>query len=213
MRNVVTTEEKVFGVGFHKTATSSLRAALSLLGYEVCGHIGVSRPDIADVALQLALARIPEYDAFQDNPWPLLYREIDERCPNAKFILTTRPSENWVESAVKHFGGHSTPMREWIYGEGDPQGNEDLYIRRYESHNREVRHYFDGRPEDFVELRITQGDGWEKLCSFLNKVRPKRPFPKKNSSSFRRIKEVYNLSPTWVQRVAEAGYSFLKRGW
>ena len=45
-----------------------------------------------------------------------------------------------------------------------------------EEHHRDVRSYFDGR-DDFIEFRITEGDGWEKLCPFLGVDIPEEPFP------------------------------------
>ncbi|MCS4086119.1 hypothetical protein GGQ10_000918 [Salinibacter ruber] len=194
-------KSKVFGVGFHKTGTSSLAAALRELGYSVCGHIGVSRPNIADVAEDLALEHLDRYDAFQDNPWPLLYRRMDCHCPGSKFILTTRPPKEWIRSVVMHFGGTTTPMREWIYGVGDPRGNEKIYIERYEQHNREVREYFRNRPNDLLELKITQGEGWKKICPFLNEEMPSIPFPHANRGSTR---EVRRAIPEWLKSVVSS---------
>jgi hypothetical protein len=192
---------KVFGIGFHKTATSSLAAALDRLGYTVCGHVGVSRPDIAEVVEKLALSQIDQYDAFQDNPWPLLFRELDNHCPGSKFILTTRPTEEWIRSVVRHFGGTSTPMREWIYGVGDPQGNEEIYVERYERHNREVKQYFSGRPDDFLELCITEGEGWKMLCPFLNCEVPSELFPHTNKGNVRTLRRLYQRGPSWLQEL------------
>lgn len=173
---------KVFGIGFHKTATKSLAMALHRLGYRVTGSNAVNDPDIARKALTMAYSLADEYDAFQDNPWPLLYRQMDARYPGSRFILTTRPVEKWIASVVRYFGERSTPMREWIYGagKGSPLGNEDLYVARYEAHNSDVRAYFRHRPADLLEMSITEGDGWEKLCPFLGKPMPTGPFPHEN---------------------------------
>jgi hypothetical protein len=94
----------VFCVGFHKTGTTSLQAALQILGYRVCGV----RLELAssllmgDVAATLRLT--DRYDAFRDNPWPALYRELDVRHPKSRFILTTRTEDAWLHSVVRHFG-------------------------------------------------------------------------------------------------------------
>ena len=83
---------------------------------------------------------------------------------------------------MKYFGEKTTPMRQWIYGEkfGSPVGNERIYIERYEQHNREVREYFKDRPDDLLVFRLTEGDGWKKLCTFLGEPVPGTPFPHKN---------------------------------
>ena len=121
---------KVFGIGIQKTGTSSIKRALRQLGYRVATALGVHDPHIARDVYDLAFGLLDRYDAFQDNPWAILYKELDEWCPGSKFILTVRPAEKWIQSVVHHFGGSSTPMREWIYRVGDPIGNEKIYIQR-----------------------------------------------------------------------------------
>lgn len=176
---------KVFCIGFHKTGTSSLQRALAALGYRVTGPNGIRDKDIAENALQLAHRVVPYYDAFQDNPWPVLYREMDKAYPGSKFILTTRDSEEWFSSQLSHFGEKSTPMREWIYGKGFPSGNAEAYIERYERHNHEVCEYFRGRSEDLLVMDLAIGDGWRKLCNFLGHEVPSQPFPHTNSAGMR----------------------------
>jgi len=177
---------KVFGIGFHKTGTSSLAEALRLLGYRVTGPNGTSEPEIATKALPMALGLAREYNGFQDNPWPILYREMDAAFPGSKFVLTLRPVEDWIKSCVSHFGKRSTPMRQWIYGVGSPFGNEAIYIARYERHTREVLDYFRSRPQDLLILKITEGHGWRELCSFLEHDIPDLPFPHRNAASERK---------------------------
>lgn len=173
---------KVFCVGFQKTGTTSMGAALEILGYRVTGGNWARDPEVSRVALQRALETAPLYDAFQDNPWPLLYKEMDKAFPGSKFIMTIRPPEQWLKSAVKGFGTGTSPVREWIYGEGagSPVGNERVWLDRYERHNREVLEYFANRPGDFMIMDLAAGDGWEKLCGFLGMPVPKVPFPHAN---------------------------------
>lgn len=171
---------KIFGIGFHRTGTSSLAAALNYLGFSVTGPNGVNNPNIKYEAEEMAFKLVETYDAFQDNPWPLLYKQLDHRYPGSKFILTLRSTASWINSVVNYFGTNTTPMREWIYGIGYPKGNEQIYINRYERHNREVLNYFNCRPDDFLVLDITAGEGWEKLCPFLGKTIPVVPFPHLN---------------------------------
>ena len=176
---------KVFGIGFHKTGTTSLGAALSTLGYRVCGAVGVNDPDIAKKAEALVDALALQYDAFQDNPWPLFYQRLDKRHPGSRFILTIRPAEAWIDSAVRHFGRQDTPMREYIYGVGHPLGNERVFLDRYRTHNEQVLAYFRNRPADLLVLDITHGEGWQALCDFLNMEQPSSPFPKLNTRDHR----------------------------
>ncbi len=190
---------KVFGIGFHKTGTTSLGVALEMLGYRVCGPIGKWEPEIATKVTDLAFSAAEEHDAFQDNPWPLLYRELDERYPGSKFILTIRPTADWMASVVNYFGTEETPMRRWIYGDGaaSPVGNEDVWATRYDAHNAEVRSYFADRPGDLLVMRLIEGEGWEELCPFLGHDVPPAEFPHRNkagrgpvAAAVRRLKRV-----------------------
>ncbi len=174
---------KIFGIGFHKTGTSSLGAALSILGYRVAGPFGATDPDIARKALPTALTLVEQFDAFQDNPWPIIYKELDERYPSSKFILTVRSTDEWIRSVVRHFGNETTPLRQWIYGVGSPLEQEDIYIKRYKAHNEEVLDYFRDRPKDLLVLEIADGSGWETLCPFLDRDIPSCDFPHANKSS------------------------------
>jgi hypothetical protein len=179
---------KIFCIGFHKTGTTTLKVALRKLGYRVTGSFGTKDPDIANKVHEMACAMVERFDAFEDNPWPVLYRELDERFPGSKFILTRRPADAWIRSQVKDFAITETPMRRWIYGEnaGCPEGNEDIYIARYERHNREVLEYFRDRPDDLLVMDIPADASWEKLCRFLGHEIPKKPFPHANKASLSR---------------------------
>lgn len=186
-------EEKIFCIGFHKTGTKSLAAALTYLGYRVTGPNWVTNPRIREQALSLALGLIPSYDAFQDNPWPVLYKELHEQFPNARFILTLRSGETWLRSVVRHFGENGSPMREWIYGSGRgfPKGNEARYLARFEEHNRDVIKHFQKRTSGrFLVLRIADGEGWESLCSFLEKPIPTIAFPHANRTAWPQKRQV-----------------------
>ena len=179
---------KVFCIGFHKTGTTTLEVALQKLGYRVTGSFGTKDPEIAGKVHELAYAMVDQYDAFEDNPWPILYKKLDERFPGSKFILTRRPAEAWIRSQVKDFASTETPMRRWIYGEnaGCPEGNEDIYIARYERHNREVLEYFNERPDDLLVFDLPGDAGWDKLCAFLGREVPNEPFPHANKASLSR---------------------------
>ena len=172
---------KIICVGFHKTGTTSIGSALEILGYSVVG----ARIDLADLCAKKkfnkVLSIMDYFDACQDNPWPLLYKELDHKYPGSRFILTLRPSEDWFQSALNHFGDRKTSMRKWIYGLPSVSGNKKIFIERIEQHNSEVKKWFVDRPNSLLELNITNGDGWEKLCPFLNKPIPSRLFPYLNN--------------------------------
>lgn len=172
---------KVFCIGFHKTGTTSMGKALKSLGYTVTGPNGTRDPNIARNVYAMAEGLVEKYDAFQDNPWPVLYRWCHERYPDARYILTVRDPELWYESQCRHFGNNRTPMREWIYGPGcgAPVHNKQRYLERFNTHNAEVAAYFQDL-DNLLVLDITRGDGWDKLCPFLGKQPPSDSFPHAN---------------------------------
>ncbi len=176
---------KVFCIGFHKTGTTSIAVALKRFGYRVTGPNGVDDPNIGSNVLDMAYSLVEQYDAFQDNPWPIIYKELDAKYHGSKFILLLRDSESWINSQVKHFGRSETPMRKWIYGVGCPKGNEDIYVKRFENHNNEVKRYFQNRPRDLLILDLAKGSGWEELCPFLGVDIPNTPFPHVNKAGAR----------------------------
>ena len=171
-------EQKVFCVGFHKTGTTSLDQALTHLGYTTTGPNWIDNPHIEEEALALADGLIHQFDAFIDNPWPVLYKHLDQ-TPASIFILTIRDPESWIKSVVNHFGSTNTQMRQWIYGFGYPVGNEDVYLKRFIQHNQEVLDHFGDR---ILVLDLFNGDGWDKLCAHLGKEVPKIPFPHLNKA-------------------------------
>lgn len=169
--------DKVFGIGLHRTGTTSLGLALQQLGYRTHAHTDVySREEAKRRARELC----EEYDALEDVPWPVLYQWLDEKYPNSKFILTVRPEGEWIDSVCRKFGGRTIEAHAWIYdGVADPLKDRERYLKKYRQHNRDVLNYFgDRRGDDLLVMDITKGDGWEKLCPFLGKPIPWLPFPR-----------------------------------
>ena len=178
---------KVFVIGFHKTGTSSMGKALQILGYKVCGALKEgfafeqSDKKPKDYILEKATPLLQKYEAFQDTPWFIFYKELYEMYPDAYFILTTRNPQKWLGSLQKHFGNKFWPYHEWIYGTLDSISKADIYLEKYNNHNEAVRLFFADKP-NFVEFRIEK-DGWDKLAGFLEQKNPKTPFPHANSAA------------------------------
>lgn len=178
---------KVFCVGMQRTGTTSLGAAMELLGYRVCGAVGGWLPEIARRAPALASELVPRYDAFQDNPWPLLFRELDGGWPDARFVLTIRDSERWCRSMRRYFTGRQAPIEEWIYGPGGVPAMTDAGLGAvFARHNTAVRAHFARRADKLLVLNLDAGGlGWERLCSFLGLAVPNEEFPRLNDQAMR----------------------------
>ncbi len=181
--------DKVFCIGFQKTGTTSIAVALEILGFKVapelwrCIDANDYEPPLT-YALILAMAheQVPQYSAFADNPWPLLWRELDESYSDAKFILMTRSEQAWYKSLRRMFRYYRSPLQDFIYGGTYPEDDETGYLRRFRQHNTEVLEHFKAKPHQLLELSMDKGPGWEPLCAFLGQRIPDEPFPHKNTA-------------------------------
>jgi hypothetical protein len=181
---------KIFGIGWAKTGTTTLGRCLELLGYS---HIGqrldlVPRLETGDLATIVAVAA--EADAFEDWPWPLVFRELDAAFPESRFVLTTRAPDRWIRSylnMLRHpafVSDDLTHVRRVLYGLPFPDVTADQLVDRYRRHNADVIDYFRGRPHDLIVVDWESGDGWQELCRFLGRDRPDLPFPQENVGNY-----------------------------
>jgi sulfotransferase family protein len=183
------TESKVFGIGWAKTGTTTLGSCLEILGYR---HQGQNLDLVNDVSagnFDRIFSVVDRFDVFEDWPWILIYRELDRRYPNSKFILTVRDTDRWWRSYQNHVatrGARSDigEIRKIIYGFADGLQHQQAYIERYRHHNAEVLDYFADRPNDLLVLNWEDGDGWPKLCRFLGKSVPVQALPHANAGSY-----------------------------
>jgi hypothetical protein len=181
---------KVFCIGFQKTGTTSLNAALSLLGYRVASVFGrdLSLAELRASYVERGMALARAHDAVEDMPWPLMFRELDAAFPGSKFVLTRRETDKWLASIRDHFGAYPDVMQQLTYGAdaAAPVGHEGRYRAVYDAHNAAVADYFRDRPDDLLTIDLSAGDGWEALCPFIGEPAPEAPFPRVNSKGQRR---------------------------
>jgi len=212
---------KVIGAGFGRTGTLSLAAALEELGFDRCYHM---REVLAHLkhAPRWSAARRQEpldwdalftgYQAAVDWPPCAFYRELMDRYPDAKVILTVRDAERWYESArqtIWHVRNAFLPaawllppMRRftrmlddvvWI---GTFQGrfaDKDYALAVFARHIEEVCRTVP--PDRLLVYEVSQG--WEPLCRFLGVPAPAdRPFPHLNDSAefHRRLRTVASFA-------------------
>ena len=179
---------KIFGIGFYKTGTTTLYDALRILGYHtVNGDKLGSYPGADDGATLIKQIdagdyRLPTFDmfeAFTDNPYFTIWREIYALYPDAKYILTVREEQRWIDSCVKFFRHRRMrPMREWMFGPhanpaSSPQARQ-AWLDAYRAHNDAVREFFATRGQQYLELDPTR-EG--KLGSPLRVPRRADPRP------------------------------------
>ena len=141
-----------------------------MFGYTVVGcHNSKTKNLTKNYLIEECKKKAMEGDAFRDNPWSLLYKEMDVLFPNSKFILTLRDPQKWIVSATNYFKGWTEPMRAYTYGEThqDPVKNRDHWLKVYHNHTKEVKDYFKNRKNDLLVFNI-ETDELKKICKFLN---------------------------------------------
>ncbi len=170
----------MFAVGLNKTGTTSLHAALSVLGYRSCHW--VSEQFSAETSALIDAGGPLPFEAYTDVASIVeRYEELDRRFPSAAFILTVRDLDDWLASRARHVAlnrGQNAVSADHPYGWVDV----DPVLWRTERlmHHEAVLRYFKDRPEKLLVLDICGGDGWAVLCRFLNCPAPSEPFPHVN---------------------------------
>lgn len=195
MSSASTGAGKVFCIGFYKTGTTTLYEALKVLGYRaINGDKPGSYPGADDGATLIRRIdagdfRLPTFDlfdAFTDNPYFTIWRQIHGLFPEAKYIFTVRDEQRWIESCVRFYANRRIrPMRVWMFGEhADPARSTEsrqAWLDAYRAHNAAVREHFAGSPPGrFLELDPVRNPRWDELCGFLGQPVPDVPWPHAN---------------------------------
>jgi hypothetical protein len=178
---------KVVGIGLPKTGTTTLGFCFRRLGFK-------HRTYDMDLALQVkrnqlepVLEEATKFESFEDWPWFAVYRELDQRFPNSKFILTLRKDTDTYVASLKRHHEREGIRREgfvkphwWneVHGVEPTAWDYEKSAQRYQMHHREVLDYFGNRiSKDLLVVCWEHGDGWAELGRFLNKRVPEEPFP------------------------------------
>lgn len=179
---------RIFGIGMHKTATTSLSRALEILGFDSAHYISARwARTIVDEMREKGVSRTLEgYYCVSDMPIGLYFRELDRLYPGSKFILTVRDDETWLRSVEAHWAryyvsdwnrdGGSHFIHRAIYGQQD--FDPWVFLDRKREHEAAVREWFAWHPEDLLEIDVSAGMTWGPLCEFLDVPEPGVPYPR-----------------------------------
>ena len=181
-----TKPHKVFCIGFMKTGTTTLNRALSILGYRVSHNSWKWLKMICKNDWKGIQEKMDAWDAVEDNPIPLIYKELDALYPGSKFILTEREPEKWYNSVSYHVGDLSSPMHEWLFGRGKglPRNDKKHALNVFVKHRENVIEYFKDRPDDLLIIDITKIENWDTICTFLGEEIPEAVFPHANRTAY-----------------------------
>jgi hypothetical protein len=184
---------KIFCVGLSKTGTTSLTVALRTLGYDAVHWYATKYAfRYCDTGIDIDWSLFDSHDAFADTPIARIYPQLDARYPDARFILTLRDVDAWLNSFADQFnGGGLDPFSARLHSDlyGTDRFDADACRRAFHAHSEQVRTHFAGRPESLLELDLGAGDGWAPLCEFLGRAEPATPFPHRFTKRERRASE------------------------
>lgn len=182
---------RLFNIGLPKTGTSSLQKAFEILKIK-----SLHNPLAFRAQAFFGIFDFQSNDQWQaiTNFGEHFYPQLDNAYPNSKFILTVRNEEKWLNSwerqisrspgwepikicknhiieKTKNFDKNTFEMsnalvRISIFGSCVFNKEQLIYIFRL--HKKNVCEYFKDRPQDLLIMDIDNGDGWDKLCGFLN---------------------------------------------
>lgn len=193
---------EIIGPGFGRTGTSSLRTALEHLGFGPCHHMFEVRDNPEQLPGWQAAAAggtvdfdalFAGYRAQVDWPGARYWEELSGFYPSAKVILTVRDPEEWFNSisativpflAAPHdipYVAELAEMAKRLINEqvfDGRMGHRDHAIRVFNAHVARVK-------ETIPKKRLLVYDvseGWDPLCTFLDREVPTVTFPHLNSS-------------------------------
>ncbi|KAI9492807.1 P-loop containing nucleoside triphosphate hydrolase protein [Zychaea mexicana] len=172
---------KVICAGFGRTGTDSLRLALNHLGYNthhmyvMMNNEGEQDPEAFEDAY-----RHPEREVDWDKlyagfsaaaDWPTIafIEPLMKKYPDAKVILTVRDPEDCLINTVVLDGAFADPKQFLDKG---------AMKAKFLAHNKRIQETI---PADSL-LVMQVGEGWNRLCQFLNKPVPDIPYPRTNST-------------------------------
>lgn len=198
---------RIFNFGLPKTATTSLNRALEELGFhaihnpkhfrkqamEGCYHFA---PDDWQALTNFGEHFYPQLDqAYPKSKFILTVRDEqawlsswkrqigdstgDEAGARWEWSRRLRTILRDVRSAARN-DIHVTHLHSRIDIFGTYKFHAERALFVYRLHRKNAVEYFRDRPNDFLIMDITKGDGWETLCPFLELDNiPDVPFPAK----------------------------------
>jgi hypothetical protein len=186
---------RIFGIGAHKTATTSLHHALSILGVDSAHWKSAhwAKAIWEEMRTWGRSLTLEKSYALCDLPIPMMFRALDSAYPGSKFILTLRDEKGWIESVENHWNPERNKFREsWNHDPfthrchtllyGHRNFNRDSMLNQYRRHNAEVLDHFKERPGDLLIMDMDRGAGWRELCGFLGRPIPGKPYPRAYAS-------------------------------
>ena len=204
-------KNKVFCIGANKTGTTSMKIIFKNLGIPV-GSQRYGEMLINDVINNryYEFLKFVKYGGvgFQDIPFslPEVFKVLDEKFPESKFILTIRDSpEVWYQSLInfhaKVFGNGKVPTKldlqnsryvykGWAWKMNrllfntplDDLYNKEILIQNYIDYNNSVIEYFKSHPEKLLVINLKDIGAAKKISEFLGIENELKEIPWENKT-------------------------------
>lgn len=140
--------EKIFVIGFNKTATSTFQW---LFQENDLRTQHVSRWDV------------PYYTCFADNGDRNDFKKLDENYPNSLFILNVRPLRDWLISRFKHGLREKSPN--WAHPYSIEKCNKWFSDR--EKHHGELLSHFQSSPDKLIVINTNKPSWQNYVADFI----------------------------------------------
>jgi hypothetical protein len=203
---------RLIGAGLPRTGTLTQKVALETLGFGPCYHwvnviADLEQVGVWDRALDGEEPWEEVFDGFQASvDWPggYFWRELMERYPDAKVLLSVRDAEKWEPSFRETiwnmcFGDSVLNLVSRARAQVDPQwdrylklvdrmfwGEQGTFAAGHETPERMIEQF--ERHNELVKTSVpaerllvwSVTEGWEPLCEFLDLPVPDEPLPHVN---------------------------------
>ena len=165
--------DKIFVIGFNKTATTSIHNLFKKLNIN---SVHRTKP---------VLKHIDKYDAFTDGDH-YNFEEYYKLYPNSLFILNTRPIYKWLVSRYKHAKSHNF-KKCWCWPISDEKTNSWILDRQ--KHYKNILKFFSDKPNQLLIVNIEKIGYENAICKFIGKSHNNKKF----KDNTRKDKEVYKI--------------------
>ena len=171
-------------LGLSRTGTRTLHKAFGLLGIASIHYpLDWIKMQGNDGLLNWEALEQAQVGAVSDIVLLPFISQILERYPDSTLIFSVREKESWLRSLRTHKAawergvGYACDKAQWlrkaVYGTVD--FDEQQYAIAYDAWSQKKELL--GQRYNVHSINVCAGDGWEKLCSMVNRDIPNVPFP------------------------------------
>jgi len=207
MANSSNGNEKIFCIGMPKTGTTTINSELNKAGIKAT-HFPMRLVELKKGMLNFNPQDTKNYDAASDLPVCASIEDIYKQWPNARYILTTRSKESWLDSCRRHPWpmeffyasgiislqrrmGNGFPVIKWTRNFvhkfdslhkkvlGASIFNPQRFSQAYDVYHRRVRNLFHGNPR-YLEINIVEDKPDKKILGHFLQRNLHGPFEKKD---------------------------------